>query len=49
MKRKDFIRNSSGILMGSMFAPNLMANVNMSNNFNLGVIGTGGRGARWSV
>ena len=44
MKRKDFIRNSSGILMGSMFVPNLMANVNMSSNFNLGVIGTGGRG-----
>tara|TARA_B100001057_G_scaffold491180_1_gene580893 strand:- start:302 stop:1489 length:1188 start_codon:yes stop_codon:yes gene_type:complete len=44
MKRKDFIRNSSGILMGSMFVPNLMANVKMNSTFNLGVIGTGGRG-----
>ena len=44
MKRKDFIRNSSGILIGSMLAPNLMANVNLSSTVNIGVIGTGGRG-----
>ena len=28
MKRKDFIRNSSGILLGSIISPNLMANLN---------------------
>ena len=35
MKRKDFIRNSSGILIGSMLAPNLMANVNLSSTVNM--------------
>ena len=30
MKRKDFIRNSSGIILGSIISPNLMANVNLS-------------------
>tara|TARA_B100001175_G_scaffold317473_1_gene334534 strand:+ start:2517 stop:3704 length:1188 start_codon:yes stop_codon:yes gene_type:complete len=44
MKRKDFIRNSSGILLGSVFAPSLMANVKKSTTINLGVIGTGARG-----
>ena len=44
MKRKDFIRNSGGIFLGSILAPNLMANVNLNSNVNIGVIGTGGRG-----
>ena len=44
MNRKDFIINSGGIVLGSMVAPNLMANVNLNNTVNLGVIGTGGRG-----
>lgn len=44
MKRKDFIRNSSGLLLGSVFAPSLMANVKKSTTINLGVIGTGARG-----
>ena len=44
MKRKDFIRNSSGILLGSIISPNLMANLNPSSTINMGVIGTGGRG-----
>ena len=44
MKRKDFIRNSGGIFLGTVLAPNFMANVNLSSTINLGVIGTGGRG-----
>ena len=44
MKRKDFIRNSSGILLGSIISTNLMANLNPSSTINMGVIGTGGRG-----
>ena len=44
MKRKDFIRNSSGIILGSIISPNLMANLNPSSTINMGVIGTGGRG-----
>ena len=44
MKRKDFIRNSGRIFLGSILAPNLMANVNLNSNVNIGVIGTGGRG-----
>lgn len=44
MRRKDFIRNSSGILLGSMVAPNLMANYSLNSSINIGVIGTGGRG-----
>jgi predicted dehydrogenase len=44
MRRKDFIRNSSGLLLGSMVAPNLMANYSANSNVNIGVIGTGGRG-----
>ena len=44
MRRKDFIRNSSGILLGSMVAPNLMANYSLNSSINIGVIGTGVRG-----
>ena len=44
MKRKDFIRNSSGILLGSIIGPNLIANLNLTSTLNIGVIGTGGRG-----
>ena len=44
MKRKDFIRNSSGLLLGSVFAPSLMANIKKSTTINIGVIGTGARG-----
>ena len=44
MKRKDFIRNSGGVLLGTVLSPNLMANVNLNSNINVGVIGTGGRG-----
>ena len=44
MKRKDFIRNSSGMLLSSILAPNLMANVSLISTVNLGVIGSGGRG-----
>ena len=43
MKRKDFIHNSSGILLGTIISPNLMANLNPSSTINMGVIGTGGR------
>jgi len=44
MKRKNFIINSSGIVIGTAFAPHLMANVHANNRVNIGVIGTGGRG-----
>ncbi|MEK9603303.1 MAG: Gfo/Idh/MocA family oxidoreductase [Flavobacteriaceae bacterium] len=44
MKRKDFIRNTGGVVLSSMMAPNLMANIGVNSNINLGVIGTGGRG-----
>ena len=44
MKRKDFIKNSSGIFFSSMIAPHLLANTNLSNVINLGVIGSGDRG-----
>ena len=44
MKRKDFIKNSSGIFFSSMIATHLLANTNLSNVINLGVIGTGDRG-----
>jgi len=45
MKRKNFIINSSGIVLGTAFAPHLMANVHANNRVNIGVIGTGGRGS----
>ena len=44
MKRKEFIRNSGGVLLGTVLSPNLMANTNLNSSINLGVIGTGGRG-----
>ena len=44
MKRKDFIRNSGGVLLGTVLSPNLMANTNLNSSVNVGVIGTGGRG-----
>jgi predicted dehydrogenase len=44
MKRKDFIRNSGGVLLGTVLSPNLMANTNLNSSINVGVIGTGGRG-----
>ena len=44
MKRQEFIRNSSGILLGSMVAPHLMAQLNTNSVVSIGVIGTGGRG-----
>ena len=44
MKRNDFIRNSAGVFLGSVFVPNLMANFNPNSTINIGVIGTGGRG-----
>ena len=44
MKRKHFIRNSGGIFLGTVLAPNLIANLNLNNSLNIGVIGTGGRG-----
>ena len=44
MKRKHFIQNSGGIFLGTVLAPNLIANLNLSNTLNIGVIGTGGRG-----
>ena len=44
MRRKEFISNSAGIIFGTVFAPNLLADLNQSSNINLGVIGTGGRG-----
>ena len=48
MKRKDFIRNSSGFFLGAVVAPNLMANIHphtrVNDTLNLAVIGTGGRG-----
>ena len=44
MKRQEFIRNSSGIILGSMVAPHLMAQLNTNSVVSIGVIGTGGRG-----
>ena len=44
MKRNDFIRNSAGVFLGSVFVPNLMANFNPNSTINIGVIGTGARG-----
>ena len=44
MRRNQFIRNSGGIFLGTALAPNLMANFNLSDKINIGVIGTGGRG-----
>jgi predicted dehydrogenase len=44
MKRKEFIRNSGGVLLGTVLSPNLIANTNLNSSINLGVIGTGGRG-----
>ena len=44
MKRKEFIRNYGGVLLGTVLSPNLMANTNLNSSINLGVIGTGGRG-----
>ena len=44
MKRNDFIRNSAGVFLGSVFVPNLMANFNPNSTINIGIIGTGARG-----
>jgi len=44
MKRKDFIKHSSGIFLSSAIAPRLMVNINLNNVINIAVIGTGDRG-----
>ena len=48
MKRKDFILNTGGLILGSFTSTNLLANLHSSNNLNnqinFGVIGTGSRG-----
>ena len=44
MKRKDFIKHSSGIFLSSAIAPRLMVNINLNNVINVAVIGTGDRG-----
>ena len=48
MKRKEFIFNTGGLILSSLTATNLFANVHPSNNLNsqinVGVVGTGARG-----
>ena len=48
MKRKDFILNTGGLILGSFSSTNLLANIhsssNLNNQINFGVIGTGSRG-----
>lgn len=48
MKRKEFILNTGGVILGSLTSSNLFANLhslsNLNSQINIGVIGTGGRG-----